>query len=179
MTKAQVGCYAGGTTPRQSGPVPYMPRLDVTSYVLRWLRRLPWRDHYCRHRFHRQTANPQTAKLMQGEGCFWAPRMRTMTSGHRSHHWWPWRGNQGHEVINLHPMLYPTMQLPIFFSSIQMHFGLVSKRCILRHIQYFGVGHWIRHNDYTLTLVFERSHWERRRWKNLDRILCTFYFRFF
>jgi hypothetical protein len=36
------------------------------------------------------------------------------------------------------------------FSSIQMHFGLVSKRCILRHIQCFGVGHWIRHNDYTL-----------------------------
>jgi hypothetical protein len=29
-TKAQAGCYAGGTTPRQSGPRPCMPGLDVT-----------------------------------------------------------------------------------------------------------------------------------------------------
>jgi hypothetical protein len=31
MTKAQVGCYAGGTTPRQSGPGPCMSGLDVTE----------------------------------------------------------------------------------------------------------------------------------------------------
>jgi hypothetical protein len=31
--KAQVGCYAGGTTPRQSGPGPCMPGLDVTFSV--------------------------------------------------------------------------------------------------------------------------------------------------
>jgi hypothetical protein len=29
-TKAQAGCYAGGTTPLQSGPRPCMPGLDVT-----------------------------------------------------------------------------------------------------------------------------------------------------
>jgi hypothetical protein len=28
--KAQAGCYAGGTTPRQSGPGPCMSGLDVT-----------------------------------------------------------------------------------------------------------------------------------------------------
>jgi hypothetical protein len=26
---------------------------------------------------------------------------------------------------------------------------------------------------------FERSHWKRKRWKNLNRILCIFYFRLF
>jgi hypothetical protein len=30
-TKAQAGCHAGGTTPRQSGPEPCMPGLDVTG----------------------------------------------------------------------------------------------------------------------------------------------------
>jgi hypothetical protein len=30
-TKAQAGCYAGGITPRQSGPVPCMSGLDATG----------------------------------------------------------------------------------------------------------------------------------------------------
>jgi hypothetical protein len=32
-TKAQVGCYAGGTTPRQSRPGPSMLGLDVTPML--------------------------------------------------------------------------------------------------------------------------------------------------
>jgi hypothetical protein len=31
--KAQAGCYAGGTTPRQSGPRPCMPGMDVTDVL--------------------------------------------------------------------------------------------------------------------------------------------------
>jgi hypothetical protein len=39
--------------------------------------------------------------------------------------------------------------------------------------------HWTRHKGYTKAMAFEASHWGRRRWKNLDSILCIFYFRFF
>ena len=48
-------------------------------------------------------------------------------------------------------------------SLIQMRFGLVPKRWILRHVQCCRVGRWIRHKDCTLAPVFEGSHWERRR----------------
>ena len=63
-------------------------------------------------------------------------------------------------------------------SSIQIRFGLVPKRWILQHVQCFRVGYRIRHKNCTLALTFEGCHWGRR-WKNLDRILCIFYFKFF
>ena len=44
------------------------------------------------------------------------------------------------------------------FSSIQMSFGLVPKRWILRHIQCFGFGRWIRHKYCTSVPRFEGSH---------------------
>ena len=63
-------------------------------------------------------------------------------------------------------------------SSIHMRFGLVPKRWFLRYVQCFGVG-WIRHKDCTLAPTFDGCYWERRRWKNLDRVLCIFLFQIF
>jgi hypothetical protein len=40
-TKAQAGTYVGGTTPRQSGPRPCMPGLDVTSFPWSYKRESP------------------------------------------------------------------------------------------------------------------------------------------
>jgi hypothetical protein len=54
---------------------------------------------------------------LQGEECFWMPTTKTTTLGHRSHSRWSRRENQGSKVMNMHPMLLPTMQLLIFFHS--------------------------------------------------------------
>ena len=58
---------------------------------------------------------PICGLYLQGKGCFKALTTGTATSGHRSLHRWSQRGNQGLKVMCLHPMLYPSMQLPIFF----------------------------------------------------------------
>jgi hypothetical protein len=42
-------------------------------------------------------------------------------------------------------------------SLIQIRFGLVLERCILRHVQCFVVNHLIRHKDCTLTSVFSKA----------------------
>ena len=47
---------------------------------------------------------PIYGHYLQGEGCSRAFPTRTVTPGHQSHHRWSWRGNQGFEVMNLHPM---------------------------------------------------------------------------
>jgi len=52
--------------------------------------------------------------------------------------------------------------IPIFFHSDG--FCTVLKRWILRHVQCFGVGRWIRHKDHTLASAFEESHWRSLRW---------------
>jgi hypothetical protein len=64
-------------------------------------------------------------------------------------------------------------------SWIQMCFRLVSKRWILRHVQYFGVDCWIWHKDCTLAPAFEDVIGKEKRWKKLDRILCIFVLFFF
>ena len=56
---------------------------------------------------------------LQGEGSFWEPRIKTTTPGHGSHRWWSQRGNQDWKVINLHPIIYPMMQPPIFFQRFR------------------------------------------------------------
>ena len=65
---------------------------------------------------------PIYGHYLQGEGCFCALAMRTITSGHRSHHRWSRRENQVLDIMNLHPILCRTMQLSIFFHQF---------RCIL------------------------------------------------
>ena len=122
---------------------------------------------------------PICGLYLQGEGSFWEPPTETATPSHRSHRRWSWRGNQDLKVINLHPMLYLMMQQPIFFQ----HF-----RCVLDWFRSVGscgmsnvlglvVGFsmrtalWFRHSREAIA--------GRRRWRNLDRILCIFYFRFF
>ncbi|KAG2652389.1 hypothetical protein PVAP13_1NG352600 [Panicum virgatum] len=92
---------------------------------------------------------PICGHYLQGEGSFWEPPTKTTTPGQRSHRRWSRRGNQ------------------------------VLKRWVLRHVQCFGVGHRIWHKDCILASTFDGSHWGRKRWKNLDRILCILYFRFF
>ena len=58
---------------------------------------------------------PICGLYLQQKGCFRALSTGTATSSHRSLHRWSRRGNQGLKVMCLHPMLYLTMQLPIFF----------------------------------------------------------------
>ena len=63
---------------------------------------------------------PICGRYLQGEGCSWALPTRTVTPGHRSHRRWSRRENQGLEVMNMHPMLYQTMQLTIFFIDLDV-----------------------------------------------------------
>ena len=58
---------------------------------------------------------PICGLYLQQKGCFRALSTGTATSSHRSLHRWSQRGNQGLKVMCLHPILYPTMQLSIFF----------------------------------------------------------------
>ena len=58
------------------------------------------------------------AIICKGRGSSRAPT-KTTTPDHRSHRWWSRRGNQVLKVINLHPMLYPMMQPPIFFQRFR------------------------------------------------------------
>ena len=116
---------------------------------------------------------------LQGEGCFWALPTRTATSGHRSHRRWSWRGNQGLEMMNLHHRLYLAMQLSKFFYRFRCvldWFRSVGS-CGMFNVLGLAVGFgW--HKGCILALAFEGSHWGRRRWKNLNSILCLFYFKF-
>jgi len=72
---------------------------------------------------------PICGHYLQGEGSFWEPRIKTTTPGHGSHRWWSQRGNQDWKVINLHPIIYPMMQPPIFFQRF---------RCILDWFRSIG-----------------------------------------
>ena len=88
---------------------------------------------------------------------------RTTTPGHRSRRRCPRRENQGLEVINLHPMSYLTMQLPIFFQR----FGCVLDwfrsvgSCDMFNVLGLAVGFgW--HKGCTLALAFEGSHWGKK-----------------
>jgi hypothetical protein len=60
---------------------------------------------------------------------------RTTTLGHRYLRRWSRRGNQGLEVMHLHPIyVVPDDATADILSSIQMRFGPVPKHWILRHV---------------------------------------------
>jgi hypothetical protein len=65
---------------------------------------------------------PIYGHFLEGEGCSWATATRIDSLGHRSCHRWSRRGNQGLEVMNMHLILYPTMQLSIFFHRFRYMF---------------------------------------------------------
>ena len=119
------------------------------------------------------------AIICKGEGSFWELPTKTTTPGQRSHRRWSRRGNQVLKVINLHPMLYPMMQPPIFFQRFRCvldWFRSVGS-CGMSNVLGLAIGFGIR------TVLWFRHSMEviggRRRWKNLNRILCILYFRFF
>ena len=97
---------------------------------------------------------PICSLYLQGEGSFWEPPMETTTTGHRSHRRWSWRGNQDLKVINLHPMLYPMMQPPIFFQRFRCvldwfrSVGSCGMSNVLGLVVGFGIrtALWLRHS---------------------------------
>jgi hypothetical protein len=67
---------------------------------------------------------------------------------------------------------YPTMQLPKFFRRFRYVLDGF-KSLDFAACPMFWVGRCIRHKDCTLALALgEARYWGRRRWKNLDKILC-------
>ena len=117
---------------------------------LRWIRWLLRWDRRCRRWFHWQTANL-----------------------------WPLSEKGGVLLDTPNKNSYSTSYTASddasanILSSTEMRFGLVPECWILRVVQFWG---WC-YIDCTLASVFDCI--GRRRWKNLDRILCLIYFRFF
>ena len=60
--------------------------------------------------------------------------------------------------MNLQPIyVVPSNATVDVLSSIQLCFGLVSKRWFLRHVQCFGVNYWIWRKDCTLASMFHEA----------------------
>ena len=97
---------------------------------------------------------PICGHYLQGEGSFWEPPTKTMTPDQRSHRRWSRRGDQVLKVINLHPMLYPMMQLPIFFQRFRCvldwfrSVGSCGMSNVLGLVIGFGIrtALWLRHS---------------------------------
>ncbi|KAG2586076.1 hypothetical protein PVAP13_5NG021708 [Panicum virgatum] len=112
----------------------------------------------------------------------WEPLTKTMTPGHRSHRRWSQRGNQILKVINLHPMLYPIMQPPIFFQRFRCvldwfrSVGSCGMSNVLGLVIGFGITtvFWLRH---LMKVIGEEN--DRRIWVEyyvfciLDFFICN------